>query len=130
MPPWYRTVDLSELPEGSMKAVEAGGTRVLLVHGASGVRAFENRCGHMAAPLSLGTFKSGVLKCALHASVFDAATGEIRGPPQYHRGGTEQLPPPVAQALARVAEIQDQVETRPLVPFPVGIDAGVVHVFL
>lgn len=81
---WHKAADAKELPQGTMKGIEVAGAKVLLVHGSSGIRAFEDRCGHMSAPVSMGPFKSGVLKCALHAAVFDAETGAVRGPPQMH----------------------------------------------
>ena len=126
---WYKAVETKELPPGTMKGVEIEGAKLLLVHGASGVRAFEDRCGHMSAPLSIGTFKSGVVKCALHSAVFDAETGAVRGQPQMHMPAAA-LPPEMMEAMAKMGEIMGQIRCEPLRPFPVAVESGQVLVFV
>ena len=130
MSQWYDALELAGLTAGTMKGVEVGGAKVLLVHGASGIRAFEDRCGHMSAPMSIGTFKSGVLKCALHSAVFDAESGAVRGQPQVHSGGADKLPPEMAQAIAEMGKIMAQIRCEPLRPFPVAVEHGLVKVYV
>jgi nitrite reductase/ring-hydroxylating ferredoxin subunit len=113
-----------------MKGVEVGGTKIALVHGASGIRAFEDRCGHMSAPVSIGTFKSGVIKCALHSAVFDAETGAVRGQPQLPTGGASNLPPEFAEAMAKMGQIMARIRCEPLRPYPVAVESGSVMVFV
>jgi nitrite reductase/ring-hydroxylating ferredoxin subunit len=125
---WYDAGEVSKLPQGTMSGVEVGGARVLLVHGSSGVRAFEDRCGHMSVPLSAGSLKSGVIKCALHSAVFDAETGAIRGQPQLHSGGTEKLPPEMLEAFAKMGAIMAKVRTEPIRPYPTAVENGRVMV--
>jgi nitrite reductase/ring-hydroxylating ferredoxin subunit len=127
---WHKAIETKELPVGTMKGVEFGGTKILLVHGSSGVRAFEDRCGHMSAPMSIGTFKSGVLKCALHAAVFDGETGAVRGQPQMHAPGGPPLPPEFMEAMAKMGQIMAQIRCEPLRPFPVAVEGGQVMVFV
>lgn len=78
---WHELQEAKNLKPGEMTHGRAGGEGVLVVSLAGELRAFANRCGHMNAPLDLGTFKSGVLKCPLPNAVFDARTGEVRGQP-------------------------------------------------
>jgi nitrite reductase/ring-hydroxylating ferredoxin subunit len=127
---WYKAADAKDLPQGAMKGTEVAGAKVLLVHGSSGIRAFEDRCGHMAAPMSIGTFKSGVLKCPLHAAVFDAETGAVRGPPQMHAPGAGQLPPEMMEMMAKMGEIMAHIRCEPLRPFPVAVESGHVMVYV
>lgn len=129
MTDWYRVADAKELPQGTMKGFEVGGAKVLLVHGSSGIRAFEDRCGHMSAPLSIGTFKSGVIKCALHSAVFDAETGAVRGQPQMHMPAA-QLPPEMMEAMAKMGQIMAQIRCETLRPYPVGVENGQVMVYV
>jgi nitrite reductase/ring-hydroxylating ferredoxin subunit len=129
MPGWYQATDAKELPQGTMKGIEVGGTKVVLVHGSSGVRAFEDRCGHMSAPLSIGTFKSGVMKCALHAAVFDAETGAVRGQPQMHMPAA-QLPPEMMEAMAKMGQVMAQIRCESLRPYPVAVESGHVMVYV
>jgi nitrite reductase/ring-hydroxylating ferredoxin subunit len=127
---WYKAADVKDVPQGTMKGVEVGATKVLLVHGASGVRGFEDRCGHMSAPLSVGTFKSGVIKCALHSAVFDAETGAVRGQPVLHMGGAAQLPPEMLEAMTKMGEIMAQIRCETIRPFPVAVESGSIMVYV
>lgn len=113
-----------------MKGIEVGGTKVVLVHGSSGIRAFEDRCGHMSAPISIGTLKSGVLKCSLHAAVFDAETGAVRGQPQMHAPAAGQLPPEMMEAFAKMGQVMAQIRCEPLRPFPAAVESGQVMVYV
>jgi nitrite reductase/ring-hydroxylating ferredoxin subunit len=130
MPGWYAALDSKELPEGAMKGVEVDGTKVLLVRGIHGIRAFEDRCGHMSAPLSIGLYKSGVVKCALHSAVFDAETGAVRGQPQMHMGGMDNLPPEMAEAMSKAGAIMSQIRCEAIRPYPVAVENGQVMVYL
>jgi nitrite reductase/ring-hydroxylating ferredoxin subunit len=112
-----------------MKGLEVDGAKVVPVHGPSGIRAFEDRCGHMSAPVSIGSFKSGVIKCALHAAVFDAETGAVRGQPQMH-APTGQLPPEMLEAVAKMGQIMAQIRCEPLRPFPVAVEGGQIRVYI
>jgi nitrite reductase/ring-hydroxylating ferredoxin subunit len=127
---WYNATETKNLPQGTMKGLEVGNTKVLLVHGASGIRAFEDRCGHMSAPLSVGTFKSGVIKCALHSAVFDAETGGVRGQPIMRMEGVDKLPPEMMEAMAAAGQIMAQIRCETLRPFPVAVENGQVLVFV
>jgi len=113
-----------------MKGVEVAGTKVLLAHGPSGIRAFEDRCGHMSAPMSIGTFKSGVIKCALHSAVFDAETGAVVGQPQMHMDGASKLPPELMEAMMKMGQIMAQIRCDPMRPFPVAIESGAIMVYV
>ena len=130
MSQWHKVAETKETPPGTMKGFDVAGTKVLLVHGASGIRAFEDRCGHMSAPLSIGTFKSAVIKCALHAAVFDAETGAVKGQPQMHAPGADKLPPEFLEAMAKMGQIMAQIRCENVRPFPLAVESGFVHVFL
>jgi len=127
---WYKASETQELPEGTMKGLEVAGAKVLLVHGPHGIRAFEDRCGHMSAPLSIGTFKSGVLKCALHSAVFNAETGAVRGQPQMRMGGAAQLPPEMVEAMTKMGQIMAQIRCEGIRPYPVAVENGQVMVYV
>jgi len=64
-----------ELWVGEMKAVRVGGVRLVLVRTESGVRAYEDRCAHMAVPMSDGDLYQGVMTCLSHGWSYDADTG-------------------------------------------------------
>ncbi|MCV7350216.1 Rieske 2Fe-2S domain-containing protein [Mycobacterium parmense] len=58
-----------------MCAVTLGAVDVLLCNVAGQVHAYQDRCPHLANPLSEGELQGNILTCAAHEWVFDAQTG-------------------------------------------------------
>jgi len=73
---WYKVADLDELPEGRVKAVTAGTTRMALTHIDGQYGALENHCAHQGGPLGEGSIEEGCLRCPWHGWDFDPLTGE------------------------------------------------------
>ena len=73
--PFVATVRLDELLPGTMRRVSFGDLDVLLANTECGIVAIDDRCPHMAAPLSLGELDGCLVSCPLHAGQFDLATG-------------------------------------------------------
>ncbi len=69
-------LDLGSLPMGTMQRVSRGDLDLLLAHTPAGIVAVEDRCPHMAAPLSVGELDGCVVACPLHEGRFDLCTGE------------------------------------------------------
>jgi len=71
----------SDLAEGNMRAVEAGGCKILVarVHGMC--HAVEATCPHAGGPLNEGVLHGGVVICPWHKAAFRIATGERVEPP-------------------------------------------------
>jgi len=67
---------LDELPPGSMRRVSFGDLDVLLAHTPDGIAAVDDRCPHMAAPLSVGSLDGCVVSCPLHDGKFDLGSGD------------------------------------------------------
>lgn len=75
--PGFRAVlDSGELPEGTMRRVSVGDLDVLLAHTTRGLFATDDRCPHMAAPLSIGELDGCIVACPLHEGRFDLASGD------------------------------------------------------
>ena len=66
---------LAEVPRGSKLGRIVAGTRILLVNLGTGIRAYEDRCGHRDVPLCKGKLEGGILTCKAHEWRYDAATG-------------------------------------------------------
>jgi 3-phenylpropionate/trans-cinnamate dioxygenase ferredoxin subunit len=67
-----------ELPVGSMKAFNAGGTRVVVYHLRNGFHATQAQCTHTFGPLARGEIVDGCqVRCPLHRARFDIATGAV-----------------------------------------------------
>lgn len=58
-----------------MVAVTVGTVDVLLCNIDGELFAYEDRCPHLANPLSKGALDASVLKCAAHEWAFDVRTG-------------------------------------------------------
>ncbi len=132
----------ADLPPGSMRRVTRGDLDVLLAHPPAGIVAVDDRCPHMAAPLSLGELDGCVVTCPLHAGRFDLCTGDpVRMPttggldpdgvvhPTWTPPGREPKPDPPgvkteARRLTRVRRFRYYpvriVEGRIEVALPVG----------
>ncbi len=130
MKSWQVIHEAKSLKPGEMTHGKANGEEVLVLNEGGELRAYVNRCGHMNAPLDLGTFKSGVLKCPQHSAVFDARTGEVRGQPVLSMPGMDKLPPEFLEAVARMGPIFARTECRPLTPLPLESSNGKVRVFV
>lgn len=74
--PYIDALAEAELPPGALRRVTFGDLDVLLAHTDDGVVAVDDRCPHMAAPLSLGTLEGCVVACPLHEGLFDLCTGD------------------------------------------------------
>lgn len=74
--PFRDVLGVAELAIGEMRRVTVGDLDLLLAHLERGIVATDDRCPHMAAPLSLGRLEGCVVDCPLHSGRFDLCTGE------------------------------------------------------
>jgi 3-phenylpropionate/trans-cinnamate dioxygenase ferredoxin subunit len=75
-----------ELPEGSMRLVEADGRKIGVFRGGDGeLYAIEDRCSHDDGPLAEGEFDPAActVECPRHGSLFDVRTGKPKTLPAY-----------------------------------------------
>lgn len=75
-PPWYYAVEESNLKEGKLLRVEAGGKDVLLVKTEGQIYAMSNVCPHARCPMDRGRIEDFILICICHGRKFDVRTGE------------------------------------------------------
>jgi 3-phenylpropionate/trans-cinnamate dioxygenase ferredoxin subunit len=78
---WQVIAEHGELAEGQMKAFEAAGKRLLLVLAEDQYYLVDEMCSHEDYSLALGCIKGKRIKCSLHGSYFDLATGEALDEP-------------------------------------------------
>lgn len=74
--PFVTALDADELPPGALRRVSFGDLDILIAHTSGGIVAVDDRCPHMAAPLSLGELDGCVVACPLHEGRFDLASGD------------------------------------------------------
>ena len=113
--PYRSAMPLAELPPGALRRVTFGELDVLLAHTSHGIAAVDDRCPHMAAPLSLGSLEGCVVGCPLHNGRFDLASGGVERmpttggllpdgtyvPPWTPEGREPKLDPPGIKSEAR-----------------------------
>ena len=74
--PFAATVPVAELRPGAMRRVSFVDLDILLAHTSLGIAAVDDRCPHMAAPLSIGELDGCIVACPLHRGTFDLETGD------------------------------------------------------
>jgi nitrite reductase/ring-hydroxylating ferredoxin subunit len=67
---------VDDVPPGQMLRVTSGDLDLLLMHTDLGLAVTEDRCPHMAAPLSVGRLDGCEVDCPLHKGRFDLRTGD------------------------------------------------------
>ena len=73
---WRDAGTLDDLWEGEVRGVNLGGVDVVLCNVDGELFAYEDRCPHLANPLSHGVLNHNTLRCAAHEWEFDARTGQ------------------------------------------------------
>jgi len=79
--PFFEIGLIADLQPGGMRRVTMAGLDLLVAWTADGIVVTDDRCPHMAAPLSIGELAGCVVSCPLHEGRFNLVTGE-----------TEQMP--------------------------------------
>jgi apoptosis-inducing factor 3 len=79
----FAVAKLSELKDGEMKQVSAGGTEVLLARVGGKCYALGAHCTHYGAPLVDGVLSGERIICPWHHACFDVKTGDLEEPPAF-----------------------------------------------
>jgi 3-phenylpropionate/trans-cinnamate dioxygenase ferredoxin subunit len=72
---WQAVARVGELNPNEMKTFEHAGRRLLLVYADGEHFVIDEMCSHEDYSLALGCIKGRRIKCSLHGSYFDLATG-------------------------------------------------------
>jgi nitrite reductase/ring-hydroxylating ferredoxin subunit len=72
---WRCAGTLDDLWEGEVRGFNIGGVDVVLCNVDGELFAYEDRCPHLANPLSQGVLHDSTLRCSAHEWEFDARTG-------------------------------------------------------
>ncbi len=79
--PYIAVAECAAIPEGGFIKVKAAGVDLLIAHAGGRYYAIEDLCSHEDYPLSFGCLHGASIKCSLHGSSFDLATGRPLDPP-------------------------------------------------
>ncbi len=75
--PFEEIGTVADLPTGTMRRFSHGELDLLVAHTPAGICVTDDRCPHMAAPLSLGSLDGCIVGCPLHSGRFDLAAGGV-----------------------------------------------------
>lgn len=81
MAEWVRVAGEDDCPAGELKAVTAGGERLVLANVDGHFYVLQDRCSHADFPLHDGILEGTQLECIHHGARFDVCTGAARGLP-------------------------------------------------
>lgn len=130
---------VADLPAGSLRRVSRGDLDVLLAHTAKGIFATDDRCPHMAAPLSIGQLDGCIVACPLHEGRFDLESGDVARMPTTggldpdgvsHPGWSPEGREPKADVPGTKAEARRLTRIRRLRYYPVRIVDDLIEVAL
>ncbi len=130
---------VAEVAEGSMRRISHGDLDVLIAHTPAGIVAVDDRCPHMAAPLSIGELDGCVVACPLHEGRFDLCSGGIVQMPTtggldpdgaYHSTWSPAGKDPKVDPPGKKAEARRLTRVRRLRYYPVRIVDGRIEVAL
>ena len=137
--PFRRILAVAELPPGALRRVSRGDLDVLLAHTSEGLVAVDDRCPHMAAPLSIGELDGCIVACPLHDGQFDLASGDpVRMPTtggldpdgRYHPTWSPAGSPPKVDPPGKKTEARRLTRVRRFRYYPLRIVDGWIEVAL
>jgi toluene monooxygenase system ferredoxin subunit len=77
---WRAVMAAEDLWDGELTGVQLGRRNIVLARVDGEIRAYEDRCPHLAGQLSQGDLDGRILTCANHLWEFDALTGTGTNP--------------------------------------------------
>ena len=78
---FVRVLKAADIPSGTKKAVDVGGTSVLICNSDDRLYAISNLCSHQQQKLECGRMQRGWIACPVHGARFELATGRAMNPP-------------------------------------------------
>jgi len=127
---FIRAIKADEVAPGGMKAVELDGNEIVICNCGGKYYAVQRRCGHMNAPLDVGTLDGVYLTCPMHCAQFDVTSGEALFGPVPHDLGDEIPPPMLGGYLQNIGMLMKHVRTESIRTYTTKLEAGWVQVAL
>jgi len=125
-----RAMSADEVAPGGMKAVELDGNEIVVCNCGGIYYAVQRRCGHMNAPLDMGTLDGTYLTCPMHCAQFDITTGEALSGPVPPDLGHETLPPVLREYLQNIGMMMKHVRTESIRVYATKLEAGWIQIVL
>jgi nitrite reductase/ring-hydroxylating ferredoxin subunit len=123
-----KVVDANDILPGGMKAYSVDGKDIVLCNSGGKIYAFDRKCGHMSAPLEMGTANGHIVTCPLHAVQFDVTTGAALSGPLIRYAGEPE--PPMDNATKWIMGLIAAARTDGIRTYPVKVEDGMIFVDL
>ena len=127
---FIQAIKAEEVAPGGMKAVELDGNEVIICNIDGKYFAIQRRCGHMNAPLDMGTLDGKYITCPMHCAQFDVTNGEALSGPVPADFGKEIPPPMLGEYLENIGKIMKHVRTESIHTYATKIESGWISVAL
>ena len=127
---FVQAIRTAEVAPGGMKAVELNGRELVICNCEGSFYAIDRRCGHMNAPLEMGTLEGTILTCAMHCAQFDVTTGEALSGPVPPYLGNETPPPRTGAFLKNVGMLMQHIRTESIGTYKTKVESDWVLVAL
>jgi RimJ/RimL family protein N-acetyltransferase/nitrite reductase/ring-hydroxylating ferredoxin subunit len=134
--PFVEISAIADLAPGSMRRVTLAGLDLLVAWTNDGIVVTDDRCPHMAAPLSVGELAGCVVSCPLHEGRFDLVTGETAQMPttggldadgNYHASWSPSGTPPKPEPPSKKLEARRLTRVTRLRYYPARIRGGLLE---
>jgi nitrite reductase/ring-hydroxylating ferredoxin subunit len=127
---FIRAILANEIAPGGMKTIDLDGNEIVVCNCDGEYYAIQRRCGHMNAPLDLGTLDGIYLTCPMHCAQFDVTNGEALSGPVPTDIGQETMSPVIAKYMQNIGLLMKHVCTESIHPFETKTEAGWVLIAL
>jgi nitrite reductase/ring-hydroxylating ferredoxin subunit len=127
---FIKALRTDEIAPGGMKPVELEGNEIIICNCGGNYYAVQQRCGHMNAPLDMGTLDSTYLTCPMHCVQFDVTNGEALSSPVPADFCNEIPPPMISEYLQNIGMLMKHIHTESILTYKTKIEAGWVYIML
>lgn len=117
---YIQAIQTADIASGGMKAVELNGRELIICNCDGSFYALDRRCGHMSAPLEMGTLDGTILTCAMHCAQFDVTTGKAlsNAVPNY----------PASASPNSFDLLMQHIRTESVASYPTRVESGWVMI--
>ncbi len=125
---WIEVAKNDELMHNGLKTITANGKEIVLCNNNGQIFAIDRRCGHMSAPLEMGTLEDHYLTCPMHHVQFDVRTGEALNRPVPHYFGEQPKQEILNNFPNWIANLMAHIKTCNIKTYSVQIDGDSIKI--
>ena len=125
---FVKAILTNEIAKGGMKAIELNGNEIVVCNNEGKYYSVQRRCGHMNAPLDLGTLDGIYLTCPMHCAQFDITNGEALSGPVPPDISHEIMSPVIGKYMQNIGKLMEQVKTVSIQTFKTKVENGWVFI--